>query len=121
MNQRFIPPQPPQLPDAPLFARSSLEAGHVASRFAGIRYRQILAALNLRAACIFEIAQAISVQDHQISGRFGELVKAGLIDRTGIRRPKPGGRILCDEYRLTLFGQGFITQLQLKTPSKELR
>lgn len=98
-----------------LFESTSLQAGHVAARFAGVRYRQILTHLKERPACIFEIAAALStpdhpVFDHQISGRFGELVEATLILRTGIRRRKPTTNCQCDEYAITTIGLGVLAE-----------
>lgn len=106
-NQKYIPPQPPQL-DAPLFASTSNEAGRVAAKFAGERYRMILTALSVKPACCFEIAELYHVGDNQISGRFGELEKVHLIERTNQRRAKPSTGCMCDEWQLTLLGRGFI-------------
>lgn len=99
-------PTPHTPPPAPLFESTSQAAARVASRFARQRYRQVLAALADKPRCIFEVAAIVGCLDHQISGRFGELVKHGLIERTGARRAKPATGCHCDEYRLTLIGVG---------------
>jgi DNA-binding HxlR family transcriptional regulator len=100
---------PPDL-EHTLFESTSRAAGHVAARFAGMRYRHILSLLNESSACIFELAEKIGCHDHQISGRFGELVKSGLIERTGARRVKPVTGCQCDEYRITMFGIGVLEE-----------
>jgi predicted ArsR family transcriptional regulator len=110
-HRRFIPPARPQL-ERSLFDSTSREAGHVAARFAGQRYRSILEYLCNRPGCIFEIAAALGCFDHQISGRFGELVKAGYIERSNQRRIKPATGCQAEEYRLTLLGAGYIKSLQ---------
>lgn len=105
-NQNLLPVTGAPPAPASLFESTSQEAGHVAARFARQRYLQILAILRDRPACIFEIAGAIGCHDHQISGRFGELVKANLIERTGLRRLKPETGCSAEEYRITLIGIG---------------
>lgn len=94
---------PPDLEHS-LFESTSREAGHVAARCAGYRYRQILSLLSDSPACIFAIAQTIGCFDHQISGRFGELVKANAIARTGRRRIKSATGCHAEEYAITLTG-----------------
>jgi hypothetical protein len=105
-------PTPHTPAPGPLFESTSQAAARVASRFARQRYRQILAALATQPHCIFEVAEIIGCLDHQISGRFGELVTAGLIDRTGARRAKPATGCQCDEYRLTLIGEAVAIALK---------
>jgi hypothetical protein len=98
-------------------------AGRTAARWSKVRYRQILQLLEERGGlCIFEIAAALStpsapsvpqslsasvppltVHDHQISGRFGALEHAGLIQKAGIQRPTPTG-CKAEVYQLTLAG-----------------
>jgi hypothetical protein len=96
----------------PLFESTSAAAARIASRYARKRYRQILAALADKPRCIFEVAEVLHCFDHQISGRFGELVEHGLIARTGHRRVKPATGCSAEEYTLTLVGQG--VQIALK-------
>src|SRR5579884_2619892 len=102
----FPTPGPHPAPRS-LFESTSEMAGHVAAKFAGIRYRQILELLRVAGTdglCIFEIAAKIGCHDHQISGRFGELVDHLLIRRTGERREKPSTGCQCDVYQITLIG-----------------
>mgnify|MGYP001600743051 CR=1 FL=1 len=103
---------------APLFESTSEAAGRVAARYSRRRYRQILAALHDKPRCILEIADLLGCFDHQISGRFGELVKHGLITRTGLRRKKETTGCSCEQYTLTLIGQGVAIALSnpVQTP-----
>jgi hypothetical protein len=105
-------PTPHAPAPAPLFESTSEAAARVASRFARLRYRQILAALAQQPRCIFEVAEILGCLDHQISGRFGELVKHGLIERTGTRRAKPSTGCSCEEYRLSLIGEAVAISLK---------
>lgn len=107
-KSNFLPTPGPSPAPASLFESTSEEAGHVAARFAGHRYLQILTILYQHPACIFEIAAAIGCHDHQISGRFGELVKHNLILRTGIRREKPATGCQAEEYAIALIGIGVL-------------
>lgn len=75
-------------------------ARRVAARKASKRYQQIAEALADGPRCIFEIAEVIGCHDHQISGRFGELVDLGLLTKTGDRRRKPGTGCWCDLYAI---------------------
>lgn len=52
-------------------------------------------------ATIFEVAVEMQLNDHQISGRFGELEADGLIEKTGQRRPKPETGCQAEVYRLS--------------------
>lgn len=71
-----------------------------APHFASRRGR-ILQLLQERGpSTLFEIAAAMSLHDHQISGRFTELLADGLITRTGQRRPKPDTGCDADVYAL---------------------
>lgn len=68
------------------------EAAHLAAlpQMAG-RRGQILRIIQEKGSiCIFEAAQLLGIQDNQISGRFSELVGAGLIQPSGQTRLKPG-------------------------------
>jgi hypothetical protein len=117
-NPDNLLPPPPAMPAPSLFDSTSIEAGRAAARTAGKRHLQILAILKERGGgCIFEVAAALSqasgltpqdppltVHDHQISGRFGELAAQGLIARTGIRRTKPATGCHAEEYCITLLG-----------------
>lgn len=88
---------PPTLFDAP----TSEQARRVAAVKAGERYRQVISVLaNCGPSCIFEVAQEIGCFDHQISGRFGELEKLGLIRKTGERRTKPATGCTAEVYAI---------------------
>jgi predicted transcriptional regulator len=90
-----------------LFPSTSQLAHRVAARFRKTRYLQILSLLETRPRCIFEAAHALDVLDHKISGRFGEMVKELLIERSGQRRPTPSGSP-ANEYRLTIIGLAWL-------------
>jgi hypothetical protein len=121
-DNNHLPPSP-ALPEPSLFDSTSIAAGRVAARYAKSRYLQILAYLQEKPGCIFEIAAALSTQssvlspqssprtvhDHQISGRFSALVKDALIARTGLRRKKPDTGCDCEEYCITLTGLAVLT------------
>jgi hypothetical protein len=73
-----------------LFDSTSRKAGEVAASHSGHRRARILHILTERGpSTIFEVAAVLNCNDHQISGRFGELERDGLIVKTGQRRPKP--------------------------------
>ena len=63
------------------------------------RRRRIIELLTERPRAIFEISAILGVQQHQIAGRFSELVADGLIERTGETRPTPSG-CQADVYRV---------------------
>jgi len=87
--------------DCPLFAESTREeARRVAAAMTATRYRQIIQVLAEQPLCIFEVAERLGRFDHQISGRFGELVKLGLIEKTGERRRKPSTGCSAEVYRI---------------------
>lgn len=94
-TNRYIPP---------LFAASTREqARQASSRSAGKRYARIIQVLSSGGpACIFEVAQEIGCFDHQISGRFGELERLGLIRKTGQRRVKPSTGCQAEVYALVV-------------------
>lgn len=84
----------------PLFGESTRHQARVAAaRGAANRYRQILAILDRGPACIFEVAACLGCFDHQISGRFGELEREGLIEKTGNRKVKPDTGCQAEAYR----------------------
>ncbi len=58
---------------------------------------------------IFEIAKLMHCHDHQISGRFGEMERDGLLVKTGERRIKPGTQCEAEVYA--------IAAAQVPTPS----
>lgn len=66
----------------------------------GSRRSRILQFLAESPATIFEIATRMELHDHQISGRFGELERECLIEKTGERRPRPETGCLAEVYRL---------------------
>jgi len=102
---------PPRLPEPSLFDSTSRLAGRSADRYSGVRYRAILIYLrDSGPACIWEIAAALGCFDHQISGRFGELVRATAIRRTGLRRLKPTTGCQADVYELTTIGLGILNE-----------
>lgn len=109
MPVELIKPQPPD-PEPNLFMSTSDQAAHTARKMSTRRYLEILTALSHGPACIFEIAAALECHDHQISGRFGELVKALMIDRTGERLQKLATGCWCDQYRITMYGLAFLNQ-----------
>jgi hypothetical protein len=85
--------------DRTLFDRTSRLAGETAAKRVGQRRQQILSAIDQHGPlAIFEIAAILDVFDHQISGRFGELVNDGLLYITGDRRKKPETGQVCEVY-----------------------
>lgn len=84
-----------------LFDSTSRKAGERAARSASLRYKQILDHLQEHGpSTLFEVAAAIGVYDHQISGRFTALSKDGVIERTGQRRVKPETGCEADVWRI---------------------
>jgi len=82
-------------PPGTLWDSTRRQAGDVAATFSGQRRSRILQLLRDRGPMtIWEIAAEMSVFDNQISGRFGELERDGLIQKTGQRKPNP--RTGCD-------------------------
>jgi hypothetical protein len=81
---------------ASLFERPSITqgtsklAGEKAALSINSRRAKILSILQQRPSALFEVAAELGVYDHQISGRFTELSRDGLIQKTGKRRRKPG-------------------------------
>src|SRR5690242_7089827 len=80
----------PNTPPGKPFDSTSRLAGQTAAGYSGTRRAQILQHLaDHGPSTLFEIAAKIGCFDHQISGRFGELERDGLIAKTGQRRTKP--------------------------------
>lgn len=96
-------PDPLQQPDEPkgsLWSSTRRQAGDIAARFSSQRHRQILDTLAPHdQLTMFEVAERLKCFVHQISGRFGELEAAGLIEKTGYRRKNESGRE-CEVYRI---------------------
>lgn len=90
-----------QTASLPLFESTREQARKVAAARTSKRYRQIIQALADRPQCIFEVADDLGCFDHQISGRFGELVKLGLIRKAGKRRKKPSTGCQAEVYELS--------------------
>jgi hypothetical protein len=89
----------PSNDDRTLFDRTSRLAGETAARMSGQRRQQILALIDTHGPlAIFEIAAYLGVSDHQISGRFGEMVHDRILYVTGERRIKPETQQQCDVY-----------------------
>lgn len=84
----------------PLFDTSGA-AGDVAARSVGRRHAQILQLLQEHGPlALFELADKLSVFDHQISGRITELLTMGRIERTGDTRQKPDTGCQAHVYQL---------------------
>lgn len=86
-----------------LFNNTSNQALNRAAPQFGSRRARILQLLGvdvLGPSTIFEVAAAMELHDHQISGRFGELERDGLIAKTGTRRAKPETGCEAEVYRL---------------------
>jgi hypothetical protein len=86
--------------DLPLFGTTHAAAA-VAAGVTPRRYEQILAHLREHGpSTLFEVAAALGVFEHQISGRFTELSQQLLIERTGQTRPNPRSDCPCDVWRV---------------------
>lgn len=85
-----------------LFTRSTSRlAGERAAASISSRRGKILSILQDRGpSTMFEVANLLHVNDHQLSGRFTELARDGLIERSGQRRPKPETGCEADVWRL---------------------
>lgn len=82
----------------------SAAAGEVAARISGKRKQRILQLLQERGPLtLWELAEAMSVQVNQISGRLSELKFDGLITTTGLRKHPVSG-VMCDVYECTNLG-----------------
>ena len=101
----------------PLFDQLSTRehARQVSTKMTGRRYMQIVEVLARRGPlCIFEIAEELGCFDHQISGRFGEMLKLDLIEKTGERRTKPATGCPADVYAITSTGHKAIDESHSK-------
>lgn len=84
-----------------LFDSASRLARDAAASAVANRREKILRYLAERGpACLFEIAAHYGWFDHQVSGRFTELARDGLIERTGERRVRPDTNCVADVWRL---------------------
>lgn len=84
-----------------LFTNTRRMACDVAATSIPRRYAQILDLLRTRGPMtLWEVAAAMGVHDHQISGRISELKEKLLIEATGERRKKPSTGCEADVYRL---------------------
>jgi predicted ArsR family transcriptional regulator len=96
--------------DAPLFdgdwRSTSFRAGEVAARSSRRRRQQILSLLAVRPMTLFELAEAIGVHAHQISGRITDLKRDLLITPTGDRRENPATGCKAEVYRLLVGEEG---------------
>jgi predicted transcriptional regulator len=86
----------------PPFEPTTKQLPHVAAeRVKHDRYHRILQCLaDHGAMAIWQIAERLGVPEHKISGRFGEMEREQLIEKTGTQNIKPGGRVHCNIYRL---------------------
>jgi hypothetical protein len=62
---------------------------------------KILRCLRIRPSTLFEVATILHVPDHCIAGRFTELSRDLLIERTGERRIKPQTQCAADVWRIS--------------------
>lgn len=82
-----------------LFDRTSRLAGDKAAVMSSARRAAICDLLRrFGPMAIFELAKKMGVHDHQISGRFGEMERDGLIKKTGERRIKPNTACQAEVY-----------------------
>ena len=116
MNDHTDPLLRSQQPAGPLFAPregenatlnaqswkdTSTLAGERAALAVGSRRAAILKLIESQGPlAIFEIAERLGLFDHQISGRFGELERDGLLVKIGERRVKPGTQCQAEVYGL---------------------
>ncbi len=79
---------------------SQLALSKAAPKF-GERHARITQILDQHGPLpIFRVAELLGVPEHTISGRFSELRKGGVIERTGERVEKPFSGSKCDVYRV---------------------
>ena len=83
-----------------LFNQTSAQAGQAAARHNTSRRLRILDLLTQQPMALWELADAMNVFDHQISGRLTELARDGLIEPTGDRRTRPGTNCQAEVWRL---------------------
>jgi predicted ArsR family transcriptional regulator len=82
---------------------TSTLAGQQAATKSGKTRRRILEVLHERGpagATLWEVARVLGVHDHTISGRFTELSKDLIIERTGERRNHPNSGCPADVWRI---------------------
>jgi hypothetical protein len=85
----------------PPFEPTTRQLAHVAAeRVKHDRYQAILRCLaDHGAMAIWQIAEKLGTPEHKISGRFGEMERDQLVEKTGTQNIKPGGRVRCNIYR----------------------
>jgi predicted transcriptional regulator len=80
---------------------TTIAAHAVASQRFGDRCQRILQLLRQHGPlALFEIAEAMGVADHQLSGRLTTMAKAGVIRRTGAQRTKPSTGCKCELWEI---------------------
>jgi DNA-binding Lrp family transcriptional regulator len=87
----------------PTAGSTSAIAGQQAALKSGKTRRRILEVLHERGpagATLWEVARVLGVHDHTISGRFTELSKDLIIERTGERRNHPNSGCPADVWRI---------------------
>jgi hypothetical protein len=94
--------------DGTLFAGSKLAqrststlAGEQAARKSGSMRLRIVERLRRSPATLFEVAADFRVPDHTISGRFTELCRDLVIERTGVRKTHPVSECQADVWRIS--------------------
>lgn len=88
------------LSEPPRHSTSRL-AGETAAMASSSRRAAILLTIRTNGPlAIFEIAERMHCHDHQISGRFGEMERGGLLTKTGERRTKPGTQCQAEVYAI---------------------
>lgn len=100
--QRQSPPEQPSKTDGcTLYSNTRALAGSAAAKSIGKRQQQILQLLRDHGPlAIFEVAHFMDLGDNQISGRFSELERDGLIEKAGIRRQKGETGCWAECYRI---------------------
>lgn len=79
---------------------TSTAAGQQAALSSGQWRERILRRLEEQPSTLFEFAAYYGIPDHVVSGRFTELSKDGLIERTGERRVKPESGAKANVWRI---------------------
>ena len=85
--------------ESPLFGTRHA-AGLAAAMSSRRRYAQILALLVEEPRTLWQCAAALGVTDNRISGRFSELARELMIERTGQTRPNPSTGCPADVWRI---------------------
>lgn len=99
--------QPPrhQQP-ADLFTRpgrsstSDIAAARIAPKVGGLKSRILAVIQEHGPLAIYQVAEIMGVQDHDVSQRFSEMVRDGLLELAGERRVKPATGNPCEVYRV---------------------